>query len=406
MSIRSSGRRTAAGAAALAVGASVLLAPTAAGTPRAEPLPPRPASPVGASLLHGAGTHVRARQGAPALPDDVSALSWLVADVRTGEVLAAHDAHRRLPPASTLKTLFALTALPRLPGSDRHTVTDAELDDVPEGSSTVGLSADHTYRVADLWRGVFLSSGNDAVHVLAEMNGGWEVTAAQMQAKARSLGARDTTVISPDGYDAEGQASSAYDLAVFGRTGLADPAFAEYAATADARFPGGTYSDGSPTWTYGIENTNRLVTGEDGVGRYPGIIGVKNGYTSRAGFTLIAAARRGGRTLIATVMNPQRGGANAVYEEAWSLLDWGFAAAGRVDPVGSLEPTASPGKPSAVAAVAPVTAGGVVPESSPAGSPSAYSWSAAFLVTVALAGAAALRSRRRRSPGAPDTRLP
>lgn len=260
--------------------------------------------------------------------------------------------------------------------------------------------------MADLWRGVFLSSGNDAVHVLAEMNGGWEVTAAQMQAKARSLGARDTTVVSPDGYDAEGQASSAYDLAVFGRTGLADPAFAEYAATADARFPGGTYSDGSPTWTYGIENTNRLVTGEDGVGRYPGIIGVKNGYTSRAGFTLIAAARRGGRTLIATVMNPQRGGANAVYEEAWSLLDWGFAAAGRVDPVGSLEPTAPPGKPSAVAAVAPVTAGGVVPEDSPAGSPSAYGWSAAFLVTVALAGAAALRSRRRRSPGAPDTRLP
>ncbi|MFB6557765.1 D-alanyl-D-alanine carboxypeptidase family protein [Streptomyces sp. NPDC056400] len=395
MSIRSSGRRTGAGAAALAIGASVLLVPTAAGTARAEPLPPRPAPALDASLLHRAGTHVRARQGAPALPDDVSALSWLVADAGTGAVLAAHDAHRRLPPASTLKTLFALTALPRLPGSGRHTVTEAELDEVPEGSSTVGLSADHTYRVADLWRGVFLSSGNDAVHVLAEMNGGWDVTSAQMQAKARALGARDTTVVSPDGFDADGQASSAYDLAVFGRAGLADPAFAEYAATADARFPGGTNADGSPTWTYGIENTNRLVTGQDGMGRYPGIIGVKNGYTSQAGFTLIAAARRDGRTLLATVMNPQWGGANAVYEEARSLLDWGFAAAGRVDPVGSLDPPPPPAAPPATPRT--VAARAVVRSGVDVGTPMVYGLSAAFLAAVAaLTGAAVLR--RRRSP--------
>ncbi|MFI8387699.1 D-alanyl-D-alanine carboxypeptidase family protein [Streptomyces sp. NPDC085540] len=394
MSIRSSGRRTGAGAAALAIGASVLLVPTA-GTARAEPLPPRPAPAVDASLLHRAGTHVRARQGAPALPDDVSALSWLVADAGTGAVLAAHDAHRRLPPASTLKTLFALTALPHLPGSGRHTVTEAELDEVPEGSSTVGLSADHTYRVADLWRGVFLSSGNDAVHVLAEMNGGWDVTSAQMQAKARALGARDTTVVSPDGFDADGQASSAYDLAVFGRTGLADPAFAEYAATADARFPGGTNADGSPTWTYGIENTNRLVTGQDGMGRYPGIIGVKNGYTSQAGFTLIAAARRDGRTLLATVMNPQWGGANAVYEEARSLLDWGFAAAGRVDPVGSLDPLPPPAAPPATTRT--VAGRAVARNGLDVGTPMVYGVSAAFLAAVAtLTGAAVLR--RRRSP--------
>ncbi len=224
------------------------------------------------------------------------------------------------------------------------------------------------------------------------MNGGWHVTSAQMQAKARALGARDTTVVSPDGFDADGQASSAYDLAVFGRTGLADPAFAEYAATADARFPGGTHTDGSPTWTYGIENTNRLVTGQDGTGRYPGIIGVKNGYTSQAGFTLIAAARRDGRTLLATVMNPQWGGANAVYEEARSLLDWGFAAAGRVDPVGSLDPPAPPETPEAPRTVA---AGAVPPDRLHGGAPMVYGLSAAFLAAVAtLVGAAVVRRRR------------
>ncbi|MFB7268547.1 D-alanyl-D-alanine carboxypeptidase, partial [Streptomyces nojiriensis] len=136
----------------------------------------------------------------------------------------------------------------------------------------------------------------------------------------------------------------------------------------------------------------RLVTGQDGLGRYPGIIGVKNGYTSQAGFTLIAAARRDGRTLLATVMNPQWGGANAVYEEARSLLDWGFAAAGRVDPVGSLDPPAPPATPRTVAARA---ARAVTPERLDVGTPMVYGLSAAFLAAVAvLTGAGVLRRRR------------
>jgi D-alanyl-D-alanine carboxypeptidase (penicillin-binding protein 5/6) len=282
------------------------------------------------SLLYRAGTQVRAPRGVPRLPD-VSALSWLVADAGSGDVLAAHDAHRRLPPASTLKTLFALTVLPTLPAGVRHTVSEEELAGIGPGSSMVGVAPGRTYEVADLWRGVFLNSGNDAVHVLAALNGGWQVTAGRMQAKARALGALDTQVRSPDGYDTPGQVSSAYDLAVFGRAGLRNADFARYCGTAEALFPAG---DGS---SYGIRNTNRLLSGADGVTPYPGLIGVKNGYTTNAGNTLVAAARRGGRTLVVTVMNPQAGGGFTVYEEARKLLDWGFGAAGRVAPVGSLD---------------------------------------------------------------------
>ncbi|UUU36152.1 serine hydrolase [Streptomyces sp. CA-210063] len=280
--------------------------------------------------LYRPGTQARPRAGAPRVPRDVSAVSWLVADAGTGEVLAAHNAHRKLPPASTLKALFALTVLPGLPAGLRHTVERAELAGVGAGSSLVGVKENRTYRVADLWRGVFLSSGNDAVRVLAALNGGWRATAEQMQDKARSLGARDTRVVSPDGYDAPGQVSSAYDLAVFGRAGLRNAEFAAYCSTATAKFPAGG-------WSYDIQNTNRLLTGA-GVDRYPGLIGIKNGYTSKAGNTLIAAAKRGGRTLVVTVMRPRTGGGLAVYEEARSLLDWGFRAAGRVDAVGSLVP--------------------------------------------------------------------
>lgn len=269
----------------------------------------------------------------------------MVADARTGAVLAARDAHRALPPASTLKTLFALTALPRIPSDARHSVTEADLAGIGDGSSLVGVAPGQTYDVADLWRGVFLSSGNDAVRVLAGMNGGWDATIAQMQAKARELGAKDTRVISPDGYDEPGQVSSAYDLTVFARAGLKLPAFAEHCATVEAMFPG---RDGS---TFGIQNTNKLLTGAGGVQRYRGLIGVKNGYTTNAGNTLVAAARRGDRTLLATVMNPQSGASQAVYEEARTLLDWGFAAAPAVTPVGSLEPPRPPSPPRRAAEV-------------------------------------------------------
>ncbi|WP_371673308.1 serine hydrolase [Streptomyces sp. NBC_00289] len=366
--------RTAVSACAICVAGLLALAPAAAvartGTDPGGPGGVRAAAPQPA-LLYRSGTQVRPRAGAPRIPA-VSALSWLVADARTGEVLAAHDAHRRLPPASTLKTLFALTVLPALPSGIRHEVTEAELAGIGPGSSLVGVAEGRTYQIADLWRGVFLNSGNDAVHVLAALTGGWRNAAVRMQAKARALGARDTQVRSPDGYDTPGQVSSAYDLAVFGRAGLRDADFARYCATAEAMFPG------TGDRPYGIRNTNRLLTGADGVEPYPGLIGVKNGYTSNAGNTLVAAAHRGGRTLVVTVMNPQAGGGFTVYEETRALLDWGFGAAGRVDPVGSLDALRAGPRP----AVLPVAVA-LDPDGEASGAPG-------WPETGAIAGAAAL----------------
>ncbi|MBT2445412.1 D-alanyl-D-alanine carboxypeptidase, partial [Streptomyces sp. ISL-36] len=327
MIVTSAVRHAAAGTAALLL---VLSAPAATASTVTEPTPPVERF-VDPARLHRTGTQVHPLPGGPSAPSSLSALSWLVADAATGEVLAARNAHRRLPPASTLKALFAVTALPHVDEERRHTVAESELAGIGQGSSMVGVKAGFTYKVSDLWKGVFLSSGNDAVRVLAAMNGGWEAMSRQMQEKARALGAYDTRVVSPDGYDAPGQVSSAYDLAVFGRAGLHNPSFVRYCSTRYADFPAGG-------WSYGIRNTNRLLTGADGVDRYPGLIGVKNGYTSGAGNTLIAAAKRGSRTLVVSVMNPQSGGGLAVYEEARTLLDWGFEAAGRVEPVGSLTP--------------------------------------------------------------------
>lgn len=302
--------------------------------------PPASMSTVGGSLLGQPGTQVNLLPGAPALPTNLTGRSWIVADAESGEVLAAYNAHWRLPPASTMKMLFADTLLPGLPKEQVHKVTDQDMDGVGPGSSLVGVKEDHEYSVHDLWLGVFLRSGNDAVHVLSAMNGGVEKTVKDMQAHAEELQALDTHVVSPDGYDAPEQVSSAYDLTLIARSGLQKQDFREYCGTASAKFPG-LQEPGKPRDFFEIQNTNRLMTGAGGIAPYKGIAGVKNGNTTMAGSTFTGAAQQGSRKLLVTVMNPGAGGANSVYEETAALFDWGFAAAGKVKPVGELVPPKS-----------------------------------------------------------------
>nr|WP_244291810.1 DUF5136 domain-containing protein [Streptomyces wuyuanensis] len=304
------------------------------------PKPPSVMSTVGGAQLGRPGTQVKLAAGAPVLPKDVTGRSWIVADAESGEVLAAHNAHWRLPPASTLKMLFADTVLPKLSKDQKHTVTRSELDGVGVGSSLVGIKESQTYSVHDLWLGVFLRSGNDAVHVLSEMNGGIPRTVQEMQEHAEELQALDTRVVTPDGYDEKGQVSSAYDLTLIARSGLQKKDFREYCATPRAQFPG-EQKPGKKRESFQIQNTNRLLTGESGVAPYQGIAGVKNGNTTHAGSTFTGVAERNGKVLLVTVMNPSSKEVHAVYKETARLLDWGFAAAGKVEPVGELVPPRS-----------------------------------------------------------------
>ncbi|MET7679637.1 D-alanyl-D-alanine carboxypeptidase [Streptomyces sp. NPDC005423] len=361
---------------------------TVAALPVTAAAPASAATVIGGARLAHDGVQAL---GATGLPKKLTARSWLVADQESGEVLASYRAHRRLAPASTLKMLFADTVLGKFARTERHTVTDAELADIPAGSSLVGVKPGITYTVEQLWQGVFLRSGNDAVHVLAHMNGGVAATVAEMQARAADLQALDTHVVSPDGFDHPGQLSSAYDLTLFARHGLHDDDFSSYCATKTAQFPAGGKK------TFQIQNTDRLLTGAWGLGTYQGILGVKNGYTSHAGNTFTGAATRGGRTLLVTVMHPGSGG-NEVYKETAALLDWGFAHGSSAKPVGVL--------------VEPLSEGGATPSGTPtrkgavqaAGAPGAAAGQqpstgrllegAAGTVALLAAGAYALRRRR------------
>jgi D-alanyl-D-alanine carboxypeptidase (penicillin-binding protein 5/6) len=220
-------------------------------------------STVGGARLGQPGTQVNLASGVPVLPKDVTARSWIVADAESGDVLAAHNAHWRLAPASTLKMLFADTLLPKFPRTAKHKVTPSDLAGIGSGSSMVGIKEDETYTVHDLWLGVFLRSGNDAVRVLSAMNKGVENTVREMNEHAEELQALDTNVVSPDGYDAEGQVSSAYDLTLIARSGLQKKDFREYCSTVSAKFPGATEKNKKGKTvrkSFEIQNTNRLLT--------------------------------------------------------------------------------------------------------------------------------------------------
>lgn len=310
--------------AASLVGAGLALGLAVAGTPIAA------AEPIGGARLAGSGVIVDPGPQATPLPE-VPATTWVLADLDTGAILAARGPHVQRPPASTLKTLTALTLIPRL---DPSTVYTATYDDIAIEGSRVGLVEGGEYTVRELLLGLMLQSGNDAAAALANANGGLDLTLAQMNEEASRLQAYDTVAKTPSGLPAQGQVSSAYDLALIAREGLGRIDFTEYAMTRSVEdYPGYMPSEpGGTRDTFTIANQNPLINPTDGREPYDGAIGLKTGWTTEAGKTFIGAAERDGVRLVVTLMNF----AVPTYDAAAPLLDWGFANIDAVTPVGYL----------------------------------------------------------------------
>ncbi len=271
--------------------------------------------------------------GAPDLPAGVSAMSWLIADADSGEVLAAKDPHGRNRPASTLKLFTALLAVDQLP-PDR--VVIATQADANEDGSRVGLGPGGHYTVRQLLTGLLLDSGNDAAHALADQLGGVSATVTQMNQLAAKLGALDTRAATPSGLDGPGMSASAYDLALAFRQVLSRPLLVELLGTRQADFPG--YGD-RPGFV--VSNDNKLLRS------YPGALGGKTGFTDDARHTQLDAAQRGGRRLMVVLMRGEQRPVS-MSEQAARLLTYGFALppshpVGRLVNAGELPEATVPG---------------------------------------------------------------
>ncbi len=251
-------------------------------------------------------------------PPEGPAQAWLVADLDSGQILAARDPYATHAPASTIKVLLALVALDELP-LDATLVADAA--DSHAECNCVGIKAGQVYTTRDLLAGALLESGNDAANTLAHMLGGREAAVEKMNAKAAALGATGTHTASPSGLDAPGMdmRTTPHDLAVIFRAALANPVFAEITRQPAADFPGRV-----------LHNQNELMY------RYPGVIGGKTGFTDIARKTYVVAAERDGKRLVVVMMyGLVHEGGPTYWDQAASLFDWGFANDGQVT-VGSL----------------------------------------------------------------------
>src|SRR4051812_25108901 len=184
--------------------------------------PPQGSAPDGRTV-GGEGLNTRGvvvAQGAPALPDGLTANGWLVADAGTGDVLAARDPHGRYYPASTLKTLTLLTLEPLL---NPATVVEGTVEDENIEGSRVGLVQGGRYPVSLLFQALILQSGNDAANALARTAGGVAGTLAAVEENPQGHGAYHTLPGAPSGLDVAGQSSSPYDLALIFRRLVATP---------------------------------------------------------------------------------------------------------------------------------------------------------------------------------------
>ena len=273
-------------------------------------------SPVGGEQLTGKGKIANLGPNSDPLPS-VWAKTWLVANADTGEIYAAKGPHIQRAPASTLKTLTALTLMPQL---DPATEVTAKKKAVNTYGSKVGLQRGKTYTIEDLYYALLLPSANDAAIALAQANGGVKKTVDQMNSVARSLGAQNTVARNTNGLDAPGQISTAYDLALIGREAMKIGNFSEIVQTRKYAFP-------FKKRTKEIYNNNRLITGS-----YKGALGVKTGFTTNAGRTFIGAAERQNVTLIVVAMGIKESSASA----AGKLMDWAFANKDTVTPIGTL----------------------------------------------------------------------
>jgi len=290
----------------------------ATGVEAGVPTPAAGGPVVGGPDLAGRGIIVHyPAHGARKLPS-VPASAYVIADAGTGRVLAAKDPHGHFLPASTLKVLTADALMPVLKPDATVVASRLAADVTP---NKVGLVKGHAYRVSDLFQALLLISANDAAISLAQATGSYAEGVALMNAEAHRLRADDTVARRPNGLNAKGQHTSAYDLALFARQALTMHEFMRIEATRTAMFP--------LHRRHSIElfNQNTMLN------TYRGDLGGKIGWTTASATTFIAWARRDGHTLIVTLMH-----CVPLTEMTYAakLLNWGFAMDGEVTQVGTL----------------------------------------------------------------------
>ena len=238
----------------------------------------------------------------------VSAKSAIVMCMDTNEVLFEKSSTQKMPMASTTKIMTALI-LAEQPDLSKTVKITKEMVTV-EGSS-MGLLAGDTVSYRDLLYGMLLASGNDAANTTAYvLGGGVKGFAKIMNNRAKEIGLKNTSFVTPSGLDDENHYTTAYDLALLTSVALKNTVFRTACSSKQA-----VLYYGNPPYKRTLTNHNKLL------GNFNGIIGVKTGFTKKSGRCLVTAAERDGKGVIAVTLN-----APDDWNDHKALLEYGLSS--------------------------------------------------------------------------------
>ncbi|WP_370640465.1 D-alanyl-D-alanine carboxypeptidase family protein [Salipaludibacillus sp. CUR1] len=221
------------------------------------------------------------------------ATSAILMERDTGTVLFEKNSHEQLPPASMTKVMTMLLIMEaiedgRLSWDDKVRTSERAAS---MGGSQIFLEPGEEMTVKEMMKGIAIASGNDASVAMAEHLAGSENEfAAKMNEKAKSLGLENTHFVNSNGLPAENHYSSAYDLAVISKELLRHEEITEFTSLYEDYLRKDT---DDPFW---LVNTNKLVK------FYPGVDGLKTGFTREAKYCLTASANKDGMRMISVVM--------------------------------------------------------------------------------------------------------
>lgn len=243
-----------------------------------------------------------------------SAKSAILLEPTTGEIIFEKNSHEKLHPASMTKMMSMLLIIEAI---ENGVISWDEMVTVSENAASMGgsqilLEVGEQMSVHDLFKGIAVASGNDAVVAMAEKIGGSEaIFVDMMNEKAKELGLTDTHFKNPHGLDDDDHYSSAYDMAMIGKELVKHEKVLEFTKIYEDYLRQNT---DRKIW---LVNTNKLVR------FYEGVDGLKTGYTASAGYCLTATAKKGSSRFLAVAMGePDSKTRN---QEISEMLDYAFA---------------------------------------------------------------------------------
>lgn len=258
---------------------------------------------------------IRVIQGSEHRVPEVSAKAALLYDLSTGSTIYEKNAKEKLPMASLTKIMTAIVALENKKNDDRYVVHASNL----VGEDSMGLTDGEVLTHEELLYGLILNSGNDAAEVLADnYPQGRNAFVKAMNDKAKSLGLIDTNFSNPSGLQGDGrQYTTTYDLLVMTKYAIDNfPTFAEVASTFVKILPQtATHKE------YFLQNETNLVSS------YPGVKGIKTGYTPEAGLCLVTYLDYGGHRIIGILLHSENR-----RQEMKGLLDYSLRHFGTQPP--------------------------------------------------------------------------